>query len=274
MPAEKRESRPPSRATADADKEGEKARVLTRFLCSDRHLQHNNTTSHTYSPHQTPNDVPAAHLNSVAPAAPAAPIMVQSTSDMSYQQQEAVAGPSSAPALAPAPRSKAREVTPQPHAQPPTRKLSKVASGTRNNTHNGESMTPAQRAAYVARYTYADMRDTSVHSPGPLLPKIPSLYETAVIFHAPDAPGVDYDLFRKATHDFLDFDTTFTLYATYCLLPPAIKPSKDDWDDTRDADQDDARKVRCLFCRARFGGRNAKAMWERHAREHWDKGGK
>ena len=134
-------------------------------------------------------------------------------------------------------------------------------------------MTPARRAAYLARYTYADMRDISFHSTGPLLTKIPSPYEMAVIFHAPDAPGVDYSLFRKSTHDFLDFDATFTFYPTYCLLPAAMKPSKVDWDDTRDADQEEANKVRCLFCRARFGGRNAKAMWERHAREHWDKGG-
>lgn len=273
MPTEKRASR----SALDADKQGEKGRVLTRFLCSDRHLQHSNTTSQTFSPDYNPSDDLAAyasttHPNSAdsAPAVPAAPIIIQSASDMSYQQPEAIAGPSSAPA----PRSKARLGTPQPHAQPPIRKLPKVAGGTRNNTHSGDSMTPAQRAAYVARYTYADMRDTSFHSPGPLLPKIPSLYEAAVIFHTPDAPGVDYTLFRKATHDFLDFDTTFTLYPTYCSLPAEMKPSKDDWDDTRDADQDEARKVRCLFCRARFGGRNAKAMWERHAREHWDKGGK
>jgi hypothetical protein len=247
-------------------------------VCSDRRLQHSNTTSQTFSPPHTPNDAPAAsasttHPNSAAPV-PAAPIIIQSAPGMSYQQQEAIAGPSSARAPAPAPRSKARLDTPQPHAQPPIRKLPKVASGTRSNAYNSGSMTPAQRAAYLDGYTYADMRDTSFHSPGPLLPKIPSQYETAVIFHDPDAPGVDYTLLRKATHDFLDFDTTFTLYPTYCLLPAAMKPSKDDWDDTRDTDQDDARKVRCLFCRARFGGRNAKAMWERHAREHWDKGGK
>ena len=53
-------------------------------------------------------------------------------------------------------------------------------------------MTPAQRAAYLARYTYVDMRDTSSPTVGPLLPKIPSPYETGVIFHAPNAPGVDY----------------------------------------------------------------------------------
>lgn len=189
---------------------------------------------------------------------------------MPYQQQQAIAGPSSAPAIAP--RSKAR--TPQRLAQPPIRKSSKVAGSTRNNTHNGELMTPAQRAAYLARYNYADMRDMTSHSAGTLLPKIPSPYEMAVIFHAPDAPAVDYALFRKSTHEFLDFDATFAFYPTYCLLPAAMKPSKVDWDDTRDADQEDASKVRCLFCRARFGGRNAKAMWERHAREHWDKGGK
>ena len=57
-------------------------------------------------------------------------------------------------------------------------------------------MTPAQRAAYLARYTYVDMRDTSSPTVGPLLPKIPFPYETGVIFHAPNAPGVDYTPFR------------------------------------------------------------------------------
>jgi hypothetical protein len=244
--------------------------VLTRFLRSDGHLEHSNSTSQTYSPHQTANDALAASASTKHPdsAARAAPVTVQSASNISYQQHEAIAGPSSGPAIAP--------IAPRPHAQPPMRKLTKVASGSgaRNNTHNGGPMTPAQRAAYIARYTYADMRDTSLHSPGPLLPKIPSTHEAAIIFHSPDTPGVDYLLFRKATHDFLDFDAAFTFYPTYCLLPAEMKPSKEDWDDTRDADQDEARKVRCLFCRARFGGRNAKAMWERHAREHWDKGGK
>lgn len=241
----------------------------------DRHPQYSNFSSQSNSPHQTPNAVPVPSMStedpdSAAPAASAAPITVQSASNSSYQQ-EAIAGPSSAPA--PAARTKARLDPPQPHAQPPVRKLAKVASGSRNITHISGPMTPAQRAAYITRYTYADMRDMLFHSSGPLLPKVPSLHETAVIFHAPDAPGVDYGLFRKGTHDFLDFDTTFTLYPTYCLLPVEMKPTKDDWDDTRDADQEEARKVRCLFCRARFGGRNAKAMWERHAREHWDKGG-
>jgi len=34
----------------------------------------------------------------------------------------------------------------------------------------------------------------------------------------------------------------------------------------------EAHKVCCLVGRARFGGRNAKAMSERHAREHWERG--
>jgi len=260
----------------DADKPG----VLTRFVRSDGQHQHSNSISQTcstYLTHQTPNDAPAAGVSTkqTNSTASAAPIMVQSASDISYQQQEATAGPSSGPALAPSTNARL-DTSSQPHTQPPMRKFAKVATGPRNNTHNhnGDPMEPAQRAAYITRFTYADMRDMSLHNPGPLLPKIPSPHETAVIFYAPDAPGADYTLVRKATHNFLDFDATFTLYATYCLLPAVMKPNKDDWDDTRDADQDDARKVRCLFCRARFGGRNAKAMWERHAREHWDKGGK
>ena len=265
------------RATADTDQERDNGRVLTRFMCSDPHLQHSKPTSQTYKSRQTPGDPPTADASTkrphlTAPTVPADPIMDQSTSDTSYPQPEAIAGPSSAPA--PASRSKARLDTPQLHTQPPMRKVHKVAGGKRNNTHNGSLITPAQRAAFLARFTYADMRDTSSNIMGPLLPKIPSPYETGVIFHAPNAPGVDYTLIRKATHDFLDFDATFAIYPTYCLLPIAMKPNKGDWDDTRDTEQDEARKVRCLFCRARFGGRNAKAMWERHSREHWDKGGK
>lgn len=254
-------------------RKAEKERVLTRFMQLDRHPQYSTFSPQPNSPHQTPDPipVPSASTNDPNSAGPAAPIMVQSASNSPYRQQEAIAGPSSAPASAT--RTKARLDPPQSHAQPSIRKLAKVASGSRNSTHTNGPMTAAQRAACLARYTYADMRETSSHSFGPLLPKIPSPHENAVVFHAPDAPDVNYDLFRKTTHDFLDFDATFAFYPTYCLLPVEMKPSKDDWDDTRDADQEDARKVRCLFCRARFGGRNAKAMWERHAREHWDKGG-
>lgn len=251
--------------------------MLTRFVRADRHFQHSNTLSQAYPPHQTPDDAPAAGASTKQPkpAPPTAPIMVQSASDVPHQQQEPTAGPSSAPAPPPAARNRIRLDTQHAHAhaqQQPTRKVTKATGGTRNTNISGP-MTAAQRPAYIARYAYADMRDASFHSPGPLLPKIPSPHEAAVIFHAPDAPGVDYGLFRKATHDFLDFDATFALYPTYCLLPATMKPTREDWDDTRDVDQEEGRKVRCLFCRSRFGGRNAKAMWERHAREHWDKGG-
>ena len=249
----------------------EKERVLTRFMQLERHPQHSTVSPPPNSPYQTPNAVAVPSVSTEHPdsAAPDAPIVIQSA-PYSFSQQEAIAGPSSAPA--PATRTNARLDSPQPQAQPRARKLTKVASGSRNNPQINGPMPSAQRAAYIARFTYAGMRDTSVHS-SPLLPKVPSSHDVGVIFHAPDAPGVDYSLFRKTTHNFLDFDTTFALYPTYCLLPVEMKPSKDDWDDTREADQDDACKVRCLFCRARFGGRNAKAMWERHAREHWDKGG-
>jgi hypothetical protein len=134
-------------------------------------------------------------------------------------------------------------------------------------------MTSAERAAYLARFTYPDAYDASFPRPVPFLPKVPAPREVGVMYHAPDASGVDYALFRRTTHDFLDFDATFARYPIYDLLPNAMKPSKEDWDYARDADSVEARKVRCLFCRARFGGRNAKAMWERHAREHWEKGG-
>lgn len=267
MPANKREL-PPAPSLTPIQR-GQKERVLTRLVRSDRHLQRTASTSKPSSHHQTPSDASAASSSTSRSdsATPAASIIVQSTSNTVHQHQNAIAGPSSAPG----PRTKARLDT--PHAQPPLQKISKAASGTRNTTFISGQMTSAQRAAYIARYTYADMQDTSVHPAGPLLPKIPSSHETAVTFHAPDAPGVDYSLFRKATHDFLEFDATFDLYPTYCLLPAAMKPIREDWDGTRDADQDEGRKVRCLFCRSRFGGRNAKAMWERHAREHWDKGG-
>ena len=83
------------------------------------------------------------------------------------------------------------------------RKVSKIAIGTRKNTHNGKLTTPALCAAYFARYTSADMRDMSFHSGSPLLPKILSGYETVVIFHALDPPGDDYTLLCKATYEIL-----------------------------------------------------------------------
>ena len=99
-----------------------------------------------------------------------------------------------------------------------------------------------------------------------LLPKISSPYETAVMFHAPDAPGVDYTLSRVATHDLLDFGATFALYPTYCLPPAAMKPSKGDRR---------GRPAKSLFVLPWLAWlRNAKTMWERHTREHWDKGGR
>jgi len=271
MLIEKRESRPALLLTLTRGRE--KERVLTRFVHLDQHPKHIGLTSETYTPDQTQDDVlvPSTSTEHPNSATPAAPIMVQSAPGISYQQQDATTGPSFAPARAP--RTKPRVPASKPRAQLPMRKLSKATGSTRNNTHTSGSMTPAQRTAYIAQYTYADMRETSVHAPGRLLPKIPSPHETAVHFYAPNAPGVDYSLFRKTTHNFLDFDATFELYPTYPLLPVAMKPSKEDWDETRDADQEEGQKVRCLFCRSRFGGRNAKAMWERHAKEHWEKGG-
>ena len=39
----------------------------------------------------------------------------------------------------------------------------------RRNTDNGELIIPAQRVAYLAQYTYADVRNTSFYSAGPLV---------------------------------------------------------------------------------------------------------
>ncbi|KIM34395.1 hypothetical protein M408DRAFT_325802 [Serendipita vermifera MAFF 305830] len=123
------------------------------------------------------------------------------------------------------------------------------------------------RAAYLERFDYIEMRCKMTRTE---LPKKPHPNEIGIVFHSPAEPYVTYDTFFQTTHDFLDVSSTLHVFPTFVDLPLHLRPSKVRYDATKQS-EDLMLRVRCLFCRGRFGGKNAKAIWERHVKEHWPK---
>ncbi|KAG8824656.1 Rho GTPase protein rac1 [Serendipita sp. 399] len=123
------------------------------------------------------------------------------------------------------------------------------------------------RDQYVAQFDYVEMRMFNGREE---LAKKPASNELGVVFHSPSDPNVNYDTIFQTTHDFLDLAEALTMYPSFIDLPLSLRPSKLRYDATKNSD-DLSLRVRCLFCRGRFGGKNAKAIWERHVKEHWPK---
>ncbi|KAG8786103.1 hypothetical protein FRB91_008258 [Serendipita sp. 411] len=123
------------------------------------------------------------------------------------------------------------------------------------------------REQYISQFDYVEMRMFNGREE---LAKKPAPNELGVVFHLPSSPDVNYDTFFQTTHDFLDLTEVLTLYPSFIDLPLNLRPSKFRYDATKNSDDLNLR-VRCLFCRGRFGGKNAKAIWERHVKEHWPK---
>jgi hypothetical protein len=128
---------------------------------------------------------------------------------------------------------------------------------------------PDERAVFLQEFDYVDMRSRLTRVE---LAKKPHFNEEGVLFHSPTDTSVSYDTVFQTTHDFLDLNTTLLLYPLFVDLPSHLRPSKARYDATKQS-EDQALRVRCLFCRGRFGGKNAKAIWERHVKEHWPKQG-
>lgn len=130
--------------------------------------------------------------------------------------------------------------------------------------------TSASRTAALGAFDYANMR---CNRTGVDLGKKPNLGDPWVVFHSPTALGVTYDTFFGTTHDFLDLNVTLQLFPSFVDLPLGLRPSKARYEATKANATDPSLKVRCLFCRGRFGGTNSKAIWERHVKDHWPKEG-
>lgn len=123
------------------------------------------------------------------------------------------------------------------------------------------------RALFLKQFDYVEMRCFVSRVE---LPKRPCASETGVVFHSPAISSVSYDTFFQTTHDFLDLSQALRMFPFFVDLPMELRPSKARYDATKNSD-DLMLRVRCLFCRGRFGGKNAKAIWERHVKEHWPK---
>lgn len=123
------------------------------------------------------------------------------------------------------------------------------------------------RSIFLKQFDYVEMRCFTSRVE---LPKRPSISEAGVNFHSPATTGINYDFFFQTTHEFLDLPQTLRLYPMFIDLPLEFRPSKARYDATKNS-EDLMLRVRCLFCRGRFGGKNAKAIWERHVKEHWPK---
>ncbi|CAG8620789.1 5949_t:CDS:2 [Acaulospora colombiana] len=126
------------------------------------------------------------------------------------------------------------------------------------------------RTVYLSHFDYIEMRCRLTQTE---LAKKPTTAEPGVIFHSPRDSSVTYDLFFQTTHDFLDISTALQMFPMFIDLPLGLRPSKCHYDATKNNPEDLMLRVRCLFCRGRFGGKNAKAIWERHVKEHWPKAG-
>jgi hypothetical protein len=126
-----------------------------------------------------------------------------------------------------------------------------------------------KRANFLAKFDYVHMRSRWTRIE---LAKMPYLNEDGVLFHSPAVPSVTYNTIFQTTHDFLELGITLHMYPTFVDLPLHLRPSKARYDATKQS-EDQSLRVRCLFCRGRFGGKNAKAIWERHVKEHWPKQG-
>jgi hypothetical protein len=126
------------------------------------------------------------------------------------------------------------------------------------------------RTAFLSHFDYIEMRCRLTQTE---LAKKPSAQEQGVIFHSPRDPSVTYDIFFQTTHDFLDISAALQMFPLFIDLPLGLRPSKAHYDATKNNPEDLTLRVRCLFCRGRFGGKNAKAIWERHVKEHWPKAG-
>lgn len=138
-------------------------------------------------------------------------------------------------------------------------------------SHVGAADLPSpNRAAFVAQYDYVEMKLHGSRDQRDELAKKPFPGEPGVIYHSPSNPNVTYDTIFQTTHDFIDLAETIRYYPTFVDLPLELRPSKTRYDATKNSD-DLMLRVRCLFCRGRFGGKNAKAIWERHVKEHWPK---
>lgn len=130
--------------------------------------------------------------------------------------------------------------------------------------------TSASRTAALSGFDYVNMR---CNRTGMDLGKKPNVGDPWVVFHPPNALSVTYDTFFGTTHDFLDLTLTLQLYPSFVDLPLGLRPSKARYEATKANTADPSLKVRCLFCRGRFGGINSKAIWERHVKDHWPKEG-
>ena len=126
------------------------------------------------------------------------------------------------------------------------------------------------RETFLEQFDYVEMRCKFTRNE---LAKKPYYNEIGVVFHSPAESSVTYDTFFQTTHDFLDVASTLHMFPTFVDLPLNLRPSKVRYDATKQS-EDLMLRVRCLFCRGRFGGKNAKAIWERHVKEHWPKQGK
>lgn len=107
------------------------------------------------------------------------------------------------------------------------------------------------------------------------LAKKPAPNEPLVVFYDPADPTVSYEsTIAGTTHDFLDIQATVNLYPTFVDFPQEQRPSRSRYELTRLNPNDAALKLRCPFCRGNYGGVNAKAIWERHVKDHWPKPGR
>lgn len=141
---------------------------------------------------------------------------------------------------------------------------------TAQSTSRPPPMDPAKRQVLLSQYTSVGMRSLSNNLE---LPKKPNPNEEGIVYHSPDEPGLNYDLFFSTTHDFLDVDGTVALYPSFVNLPIHLRPSRTRYDATKRNPDSEQYRIRCICCRAQFGGPNAKAMWERHVKDHWPKQG-
>lgn len=129
-------------------------------------------------------------------------------------------------------------------------------------------MADAQRIEFLSQFCGAEMKNKET---GKELDKEPKPDEFGVRFLKPTEDMIYRHCFFQNTHDFLDVLETAALWPDFADVPLYLRPGQQEYDDTKADNKNNAFKVRCAWCRARFAGENAKALWERHAKAHWIK---
>jgi len=90
--------------------------------------------------------------------------------------------------------------------------------------------------------------------------------KVGMAFSNPDAcPDLEHQSFTQGQGQFLDVDTTFSLYPTLDQLPESFWPTSHQYSAAALGEH----RIRCLFCSWSFTGVYVKANFRGHVRHHW-----